>query len=140
MYITVTCVRFHSMILGTVSLGTILSALSAGKVKPSDAVMKVLCRSFKKVSRQKHVECTITWMARMPTEDYMHSKLTHLHAYLISLLLCSQVYLKDSLGKLSCILETDHFALVVHDHTQCKILYLKHFLWHFDLRYIGVRK
>lgn len=66
------------MILGTVTLGTILSALSAGMVKPSDVVMKVLCRNFKKV------------------------------------------YLKDSLGKLSRLLETDHFALVVHDHTQYK--------------------
>ncbi|XP_071332830.1 cystathionine beta-synthase b isoform X2 [Trachinotus anak] len=53
------------VILGMVTLGTILSSVSAGKVRPSDAV-----------------------------------------------------HLTDSLGKLSHILETDSFALVVHDHTQ----------------------
>lgn len=31
-----------------------------------------------------------------------------------------QVRLTDSLGKLSRILETDHFALVVHEQIQCK--------------------
>lgn len=63
----------------------------------------------------------------MQIVHYMRSKLTHLHACLISLHLCSQVYLTDNLEKLSRILETDHFALVVHDHIQCKMLYLKHF-------------
>ncbi|XP_076603089.1 cystathionine beta-synthase b [Chaetodon auriga] len=65
-------------ILGMVTLATILSSLSAGKVKPSDAVIKVLCKPFK------------------------------------------QVHLTDNLGMLSQILEADHFALVVHDHAQCK--------------------
>ncbi|KAI3355824.1 hypothetical protein L3Q82_004385 [Scortum barcoo] len=64
------------VILGTVTLGTMLSALLSEKVDPSDAVIQVLCRDFK------------------------------------------QVYLTDNLGKLSRILETDHFALVMHDHTQ----------------------
>ncbi|XP_026151353.1 cystathionine beta-synthase-like protein [Mastacembelus armatus] len=59
-----------------VTLRTILSSLSTGKVKPSDAVSKVLCKTFK------------------------------------------QVHLTDNLGKLSRILETDNFVLVVHDHTQ----------------------
>uniref|UniRef100_A0A7N8XRM3 Cystathionine beta-synthase n=1 Tax=Mastacembelus armatus TaxID=205130 RepID=A0A7N8XRM3_9TELE len=63
-------------ILGMVTLRTILSSVSAGKVKPSDAVSKVLCKTFK------------------------------------------QVHLTDNLGKLSRILETDNFVLVVHDHTQ----------------------
>ncbi|XP_035531815.1 cystathionine beta-synthase b [Morone saxatilis] len=64
------------VILGMVTLGIILSSVSAGKVKPSDAVIKVLCKPFK------------------------------------------QVHMTDNLGTLSHILETDHFALVVHDHTQ----------------------
>ncbi|XP_040914049.1 cystathionine beta-synthase b [Toxotes jaculatrix] len=64
------------VILGVVTLGTILSFVSAGKVKALDAVSKVLCKSFK------------------------------------------QVHLTDSLGKLSRILETENFALVVQDHTQ----------------------
>ncbi|XP_045909485.1 cystathionine beta-synthase b [Micropterus dolomieu] len=66
------------VILGMVTLGTILSSVSAGKVKPSDAVIKVLCKHF------------------------------------------NQVHLTDNLGNLSRVLETDHFALVVHDHTQYK--------------------
>uniref|UniRef100_A0A8D0A5C3 Cystathionine beta-synthase n=1 Tax=Sander lucioperca TaxID=283035 RepID=A0A8D0A5C3_SANLU len=64
------------VIQGMVTLGTILSSVSAGKAKPSDAVSKVLCKHYK------------------------------------------QVHLTDNLGKLSQILETDHFVLVVHDHTQ----------------------
>ncbi|KAG8539453.1 hypothetical protein GDO81_020898 [Engystomops pustulosus] len=32
----------------------------------------------------------------------------------------TQVHLMDNLGKLSRILETDHFALVVHEQIQCK--------------------
>ncbi|KAM4559212.1 cystathionine beta-synthase b isoform 1-T4 [Odontesthes bonariensis] len=39
----------------------------------------------------------------------------------VSKVLCKdfrQVHLTDSLGKLSCILKTHNFALVVHDHTQ----------------------
>lgn len=47
----------------------------------------------------------------------------HLHGCLISPHVCSQVHLTDNLGMLSQILETDHFALVVHDHVECKILY-----------------
>uniref|UniRef100_A0A8C7ITV6 Cystathionine beta-synthase n=1 Tax=Oncorhynchus kisutch TaxID=8019 RepID=A0A8C7ITV6_ONCKI len=35
-----------------------------------------------------------------------------------------QVRLTDNLGKLSRILETDHFALVVHDQIQCNVPYL----------------
>lgn len=31
-----------------------------------------------------------------------------------------QIRLIDNLGKLSRILETDHFALVVHEQIQCK--------------------
>ncbi|KAK2839930.1 hypothetical protein Q5P01_013670 [Channa striata] len=62
--------------LGVVTLRTILSSVSAGKVKPSDAVSKVLCKNFK------------------------------------------QVHLKDNLGTVSRILETENFALVVHDQTQ----------------------
>ncbi|MGH0153763.1 UNVERIFIED_CONTAM: hypothetical protein FKN15_025193 [Acipenser sinensis] len=31
-----------------------------------------------------------------------------------------KIHLNDNLGKLSCILETDHFALVVHEQIQCK--------------------
>ncbi|GAA6230210.1 cystathionine beta-synthase-like [Lates japonicus] len=37
------------VILGMVTLGRILSSVSAGKVKPSDTVSKVLCKSFKQV-------------------------------------------------------------------------------------------
>eukprot|EP00064_Thunnus_orientalis_P001639 superscaffoldBa00000112_g1642 len=65
-------------IQGMVTLGNILSSVLSGKVKPSDAVSKVLCKHFK------------------------------------------QVLLTDHLGKLSHILETDHFALVVYDHTWYK--------------------
>lgn len=35
--------------------------------------------------------------------------------------------LTDNLGKLSRILETDHFALVVHEQIQCKLLFS--FIW-----------
>ncbi|KAA8588027.1 hypothetical protein FQN60_001221, partial [Etheostoma spectabile] len=64
------------VIQGMVTLRTILSCVSAGKAKPSDAVSKVLCKHYK------------------------------------------QVHPADNLGKLSQILETDHFVVVVHDHTQ----------------------
>ncbi|XP_060786471.1 cystathionine beta-synthase-like protein isoform X1 [Neoarius graeffei] len=63
-------------IVGMVTLGNMLSSVLAGKVSPSDPVIKVLYKQFKQVS------------------------------------------LTDNLGKLSWILETDHFALVVHDHIQ----------------------
>lgn len=33
-----------------------------------------------------------------------------------------QIGLEDSLGKLSCILENDHFAIVVHQQMQCRCL------------------
>ncbi|KAM7380395.1 hypothetical protein PAMP_003697 [Pampus punctatissimus] len=65
-------------IQGIVTLGTIMSSMLSGKVKPTDAVSKVLCKNFK------------------------------------------QVHLTDHLGKLSRIFETNHFALVVYDHTQYK--------------------
>ncbi|XP_028249430.1 cystathionine beta-synthase-like [Parambassis ranga] len=64
------------VLLGMVTLGTIMSSVFAGKIKLSDAVNMVLCKDFK------------------------------------------QVHLTDNLGKLSQILQTDHFALVVRDHTQ----------------------
>ncbi|KAM4608590.1 cystathionine beta-synthase b [Polymixia lowei] len=64
------------MILGMVTLGNMLSSVLAGRVKPSDAVSKVLYKQFKKV------------------------------------------HLTDNMGKLSRILETDHFALVVHEQIQ----------------------
>lgn len=35
---------------------------------------------------------------------------------------CLQISLDDSLGKLSCILENDHFAIVVHEQIQCRYL------------------
>ncbi|KAM9486411.1 cystathionine beta-synthase-like [Clarias gariepinus] len=63
-------------IVGMVTLGNMLSSVLAGKVSPSDPVIKVLYKQFK------------------------------------------QVRLTDNLGKLSRILETDHFALVVHDQIQ----------------------
>uniref|UniRef100_A0A8C3QVX4 Cystathionine beta-synthase n=1 Tax=Cyanoderma ruficeps TaxID=181631 RepID=A0A8C3QVX4_9PASS len=34
----------------------------------------------------------------------------------------SKIGLEDSLGKLSCILENDHFAIVVHEQMQCRYL------------------
>ncbi|XP_072541586.1 cystathionine beta-synthase b [Salminus brasiliensis] len=64
------------VILGMVTLGNMLSSVLAGKVSPSDPVVKVLYKQFK------------------------------------------QVRLTDNLGKLSRILETDHFALVVHEQIQ----------------------
>uniref|UniRef100_A0A4W4GN71 Cystathionine beta-synthase n=1 Tax=Electrophorus electricus TaxID=8005 RepID=A0A4W4GN71_ELEEL len=64
------------VILGMVTLGNMLSSVLAGKVSPSDPVVKVLYKQFK------------------------------------------QVHLTDNFGKLSRILETDHFALVVHDQIQ----------------------
>uniref|UniRef100_A0A7N6FBN1 Cystathionine beta-synthase n=1 Tax=Anabas testudineus TaxID=64144 RepID=A0A7N6FBN1_ANATE len=64
------------VVLGVVTLGTVLSSVSSGKVKPSDPISKILCKNYK------------------------------------------QVHLTDHLGKLSRILQTDNFALVVHDHTQ----------------------
>ncbi|XP_041663393.1 cystathionine beta-synthase b [Cheilinus undulatus] len=63
-------------ILGMVTLGAILSSVAVGKVEPSDAVLKVLCKKFK------------------------------------------QVHLSNILGKLSHILETDNYAVVVHDQIQ----------------------
>ncbi|XP_066497085.1 cystathionine beta-synthase-like [Hoplias malabaricus] len=67
------------VILGMVTLGNMLSSVLAGKVSPSDPVIKVLYKQFK------------------------------------------QVRLTDNLGKLSRILETDHFALVVHEQIQFMI-------------------
>ncbi|KAM9317504.1 cystathionine beta-synthase [Gastrophryne carolinensis] len=64
------------LVLGVVTLGNMLSSILAGKVKPSDAVTKVIYKQF------------------------------------------TQVHLTDNLGKLSRILETDHFALVVHEQIQ----------------------
>ncbi|XP_070771102.1 cystathionine beta-synthase b [Enoplosus armatus] len=66
------------VILGMVTLGTILSSVSTGKVQPLDAVIEVLCKHFK------------------------------------------QVHPTDNLGSLCRVLETDQFALVVHDHIQYK--------------------
>nr|XP_058920768.1 cystathionine beta-synthase isoform X2 [Kogia breviceps] len=63
-------------VLGTVTLGHMLSSLLAGKVQPSDQVRKVIYKQFK------------------------------------------QIHLTDPLGKLSHILEMDHFALVVHEQIQ----------------------
>uniref|UniRef100_A0A673B0U4 Cystathionine beta-synthase n=1 Tax=Sphaeramia orbicularis TaxID=375764 RepID=A0A673B0U4_9TELE len=65
-------------ILGSVTLGTLLSSLLSGKLIPSDPICKVLCKNFR------------------------------------------PVHLTDDLGKLSHILKNEHFALVVHDHTQSK--------------------
>ncbi|XP_010779425.1 cystathionine beta-synthase-like isoform X2 [Notothenia coriiceps] len=59
-----------------VTLGTILSCVTAGEVKLSDAVSKVLCKHYK------------------------------------------QLHLTDNLGKLSHILKTNPFALVVNDAAQ----------------------
>ncbi|XP_010779424.1 cystathionine beta-synthase-like isoform X1 [Notothenia coriiceps] len=64
-----------------VTLGTILSCVTAGEVKLSDAVSKVLCKHYK------------------------------------------QLHLTDNLGKLSHILKTNPFALVVNDAAQSKILF-----------------
>lgn len=63
-------------ILGMVTLGSMLSSLLAGKVRPCDQVCQVLYKQFK------------------------------------------QIRLTDTLGALSHILETDHFALVVHEQIQ----------------------
>uniref|UniRef100_A0A672SCU4 Cystathionine beta-synthase n=1 Tax=Sinocyclocheilus grahami TaxID=75366 RepID=A0A672SCU4_SINGR len=68
------------LILGMVTLGNMLASVLAGKVKPSDPVIKVLYKQFKRIR------------------------------------------LTDNLGKLSRILETDHFALVVHEQIQCECL------------------
>ncbi|KAK5861146.1 hypothetical protein PBY51_022563 [Eleginops maclovinus] len=64
------------VIQGMVTLGTILSSVTAGKVQLSDAVSKVLCKHYK------------------------------------------QVHMTDNLGKLSNILKTNPFALVVNDAAQ----------------------
>uniref|UniRef100_A0A673B011 Cystathionine beta-synthase n=1 Tax=Sphaeramia orbicularis TaxID=375764 RepID=A0A673B011_9TELE len=75
-------------ILGSVTLGTLLSSLLSGKLIPSDPICKVLCKNFR------------------------------------------PVHLTDDLGKLSHILKNEHFALVVHDHTQyafCEVLAKKPF-------------
>ncbi|XP_034088298.1 cystathionine beta-synthase b isoform X2 [Gymnodraco acuticeps] len=64
------------VIQGMVTLGTILSSVTAGEVKLSDAVSKVLCKHYK------------------------------------------QLHLTDNLGKLSHILKTNPFALVVNDAAQ----------------------
>ncbi|XP_034088299.1 cystathionine beta-synthase b isoform X3 [Gymnodraco acuticeps] len=69
------------VIQGMVTLGTILSSVTAGEVKLSDAVSKVLCKHYK------------------------------------------QLHLTDNLGKLSHILKTNPFALVVNDAAQSKILF-----------------
>ena len=55
----------------------------------------------------------------MHTGHDMDMKLTYLCTNLLTL--DSQVHLTDNLEKLSHILKTDDFALVVYDHTQCKI-------------------
>lgn len=40
----------HSETLGVATVAAILSSVSAGSVRPSDAVIKVLCKNFKQVS------------------------------------------------------------------------------------------
>lgn len=42
---------FHSVVLGVVTLGTVLSSVSSGKVKPSDPISKILCKNYKQVSQ-----------------------------------------------------------------------------------------
>lgn len=42
---------------------------------------------------------------------------------MLNVVFCAvQIGLEDSLGKLSCILENDHFAIVVHQQMQCGYL------------------
>ncbi|XP_015265251.1 PREDICTED: cystathionine beta-synthase-like [Gekko japonicus] len=65
------------LILGMVTLSSILSSLLAGSAQFSDPVIKVIYQQFSKIS------------------------------------------LDDTLGKLSHILENDHFAIVVHELEQC---------------------
>nr|XP_028583123.1 cystathionine beta-synthase isoform X5 [Podarcis muralis] len=76
------------LILGMVTLGNMLSSLLAGKVQPSDQVSKVIYKQFKKLSIES------------PCKMY------------------NLIRLQDNLGKLSHILEIDHFALVVHEQIQ----------------------
>lgn len=44
------------------------------------------------------------------------------HLLLFYCIYLSQIRLTDNLGKLSRILETDHFALAVHEQIQCKYI------------------
>lgn len=44
-----------SVILGVVTTGNILSAISAGEVELSDAIIKVLFKSFKQVRQHVHM-------------------------------------------------------------------------------------
>ncbi|KAB5577417.1 hypothetical protein PHYPO_G00209700 [Pangasianodon hypophthalmus] len=74
--LTAPVVNEAGVIVGTVTLGNMLSSVLAGKVSASDPVVKVLYKQFK------------------------------------------EVRLTDNLGKLSRILEMDHFALVVHEQIQ----------------------
>ncbi|XP_078512512.1 cystathionine beta-synthase-like protein isoform X3 [Lissotriton helveticus] len=81
-------VEESGLILGMVTLGNMLSSVLAGKVKPSDPVSKV---SYKQFTQAGHPSAGDG---------------------------CVLVRLNDDLGKLSRILETDHFALVVHEQIQ----------------------
>ncbi|KAM6978405.1 cystathionine beta-synthase b [Tautogolabrus adspersus] len=52
-------------ILGTVTVGAILSSVLAGKVDPSDAVFKVVCKNFKQV----HLNDTLGKLSRILEKD-----------------------------------------------------------------------
>uniref|UniRef100_G1TE53 Cystathionine beta-synthase n=1 Tax=Oryctolagus cuniculus TaxID=9986 RepID=G1TE53_RABIT len=83
-------------ILGMVTLGNMLSSLLAGKVQPSDQVCKVLYKQF------KQTPCGCRHPDPRPC----------------GAVTVAGIRLTDTLGVLSHILETDHFALVVHEQIQ----------------------
>lgn len=58
--LTFVFVWFHSEILGVVTLVTILSSMSAGKVHPSDAITKVPCKPFKQVRHSILYVCALS--------------------------------------------------------------------------------
>ena len=58
--LTFVFVCFRSEILGVVTLVTILSSMSAGKVCPSDAITKVPFKPFKRVSHSMLYGCALS--------------------------------------------------------------------------------
>lgn len=104
--------NFFSLIQSVVTMETVLSSVSSGRVNLSDSISKVVCKQFKQVS-QPNLD-----------EAWIYSCVCFLPS-------CSQVRLTDTLGLLSQVLETERFALVVCLHKV--ILYCPYYCTNNDL-------
>lgn len=96
--------HFYSLTQSVVTMETILSSVSSGRVNLSDSISKVVCKPFRQVS-QTPLRVT-------------HTEHRRIHVCFLSSFSCYQVCMTDSLGLLAQILETDHFAVVAQEPPQ----------------------